>query len=105
MPLNIMLDFPYTSMAICSSRACLEAQPAFAKLWFADPNDSSVTWRVDWTYLRVLRMSQNTWYILADSCDGSQIARLSKLEGARTQPKATPNGYYLIPFFIEAKLK
>ena len=105
MLLNVRLDFPYTSMGVCSSRDCLEAQPAFAKLWFADPTNSSVTWRVDWTYLRVLRMSQDTWYILADSCDGGQIAGLSKLEGSRTRPKTVFNGYYLIPFFIEAKLK
>ncbi|MBI4443307.1 MAG: hypothetical protein HY649_08035 [Acidobacteria bacterium] len=103
--LNITLDFPYTSMEVCRSRACLEAQPAFAKLWFADPTNTSVTWRVDWTYLRVLRMSSDTWYILADSCDGGQIAGLSKLEGNRTRPRAVLNGYYLIPFFIEAKLK
>lgn len=100
--LNVSLDFPYTSMAICSSAACPEAQPAFAKFWFADPSDPSVTWRIDWAYLRVLRLSQTTWYIIADACDGSQIAGLSKLIGKRTQPKTVFNGYYKIPFFFAA---
>lgn len=103
--LNVFLSFPYTSMAVCSSKACPEAQPAFAKFWFTDPNDSSVTWRVDWQYLRVLRMSDTTWYIVADACDGSQIAGLSKLQGARTRPKEVFNGSYKIPFFLTATLK
>jgi len=100
--LNVTLDFPYTSMEVCSSRACPEAQPAFAKFWFNDPSASDVTWRVDWVYLRVLRMTTDTWYILADSCDGSQIAGLSKLTGNRTKPKAVFNGYYKVPFFQAA---
>ncbi len=100
--LNVFLDFPFTSMSVCSSTTCPEAQPAFAKLWFTDPNDSSVTWRVDWSYLRVLRMSSNTWYFVGDECDGSQVAGLSKLTGNRTRPKTVFNGYYLIPFFYAA---
>lgn len=103
--LDIFLDFPYTSMAVCSSTACPEAQPAFAKFWFTDPSNSSVTWRIDWSYLRVLRMSSNTWYVVADECDGSQVAGLSQLVGNRTQPKTVFNGYYEIPFFIAIKLK
>ena len=103
--LNIFLHGGYDGMEICSSQACPEAEIAVAKLWFSDPANSSVTWRVDWTYLRILRMSPDTWYILADSCDGGQIAGLSKLEGNRSRPKTVFNGYYLIPFFIEAKLK
>ncbi len=99
---EVFLDFAYTSMAVCSSAACPEAQPAFAKFWFTDPNDSSVTWRIDWSHLRVLRMSANTWYFIGDDCDGSQVAGLSKLSGSRTQPKAVLNGYYLIPFFLSA---
>jgi hypothetical protein len=105
MLLNVMLGSPFTSMLPCTSRACPEAKAAFAKLWFTVPNDPSTTWRVDWLYLRVLRMSQNTWYFLADSCDGSKIAGLTKLIGARTKPKEIGNGHYWIPFFIEAKLK
>ena len=103
--LNVFLSFPYTSMAVCSTKACPEAQPAFAKFWFTDPSDASVTWRVDWKYLRVLRMSTTTWYIIADGCDGSQIAGLSKLQGARTRPKEVFNGSYKIPFFLTATLK
>ncbi len=99
---EVFLDFAYTSMAVCSSTACPEAQPAFAKFWFTDPNDSSVTWRIDWSHLRVLRMSSNTWYFIGDDCDGSQVAGLSKLSGSRTQPKAVLNGYYEIPFFLSA---
>ena len=105
MLLNVMLGSPFTSMLTCTTRACPEAKPAFAKLWFTDPSDSSVTWRVDWTYLRVLRMSSDTWYILADSCDGSKVAGLSKLIGNRTKPKEIGNGHYLIPFFIQATKK
>ncbi len=101
--LSIFLDFPYTSMAVCSSTACPEAQPAFAKFWFKD--SSGNTWRVDWTYLRVLRMTNSTWYIIGDACDGSQVAGLSQLIGNRTQPKTVFNGYYEIPFFIAANLK
>ena len=100
--LEVFLDFAYTSMAVCSSTTCPEAQPAFVKFWFADPTNSSVTWRIDWAHVRVLRLSQTTWYILADACDGSQVAGLSKLSGSRTQPKAVLNGYYKIPFFVSA---
>ena len=103
--LNIMLSFPYTSMQVCTSAACPEAQPAFAKLWFTDPSDSSVTWRIDWKYLRILRMSQNTWYVVADACDGTQIAGLSKLQGSRTRPKEVFNGTYKIPFFLAGTKK
>lgn len=102
--LNVFLDFPFTSMAECTSTTCPEAQPAFAKFWFTDPGDPSVTWRIDWQYLRVLRMSSDTWYLIADSCD-SWIAGLSKLEGSRTRPKTVFNGFYLIPFFISGKLQ
>lgn len=103
--LNVFLDFPYTSMAVCTSTTCPEAQPAFAKFWFTDPTDPSVTWRIDWQFLRVLRMSQTTWYLIADECDGSQVAGLSKLVGNRTRPKTVFNGFYLIPFFISGKLQ
>ena len=100
--LDVYLNFPFSDMAVCSSTACLEGEPAFAKFWFADPSNSDVTWRVDWNYLRVLRVSQSTWYIIADQCDGTQVAGLSKLTGKRTRPKAVFNGYYTIPFFQAA---
>jgi hypothetical protein len=100
--LEVFMDFAYTSMAVCSSTTCPEAQPAFVKFWFADPTDSSVTWRIDWAHVRVLRLSSTTWYIIADACDGSQVAGLSKLSGSRTLPKAVLNGYYKIPFFVSA---
>lgn len=103
--LNIFLDFPYLSMGVCSSTTCPEAQPAFAKFWFTDPDDSSVTWRIDWTFLRVLRMSETTWYVIADACDGTQVAGLSKLIGKRTRPKTVFNGFYKIPFFLAVELK
>lgn len=98
--LNVFLDFPFTDMEVCTSTACPEAQPAFAKFWFTDPADSQVTWRVDWYYLRVLRMSADAWYVIADACDGTQIAGFSKLEGNRGRPKTVFNGYYKIPFFL-----
>lgn len=100
--LNVYLNVPYTSMAVCTSTACPEAEPAFAKLWFNDPSDSSVQWRIDWAYLRVLRLSANAWYVIADACDGGQIAGLSRLQGTRTRPKTVFNGYYKIPFFLTA---
>lgn len=103
--LNVTLSSPYTSMAVCSSVACPEAQTGFGKFWFTDPNDSSVTWRVDWRFLRILRMSASTWYVVADACDGTQIAGLSKLTGSRTNPKVTFNGSYKIPFFLAAVTK
>ena len=105
MLLNVFLNFSYTTMGICSSAACQEAEPAFAKVWFSDPADASTTWRVDWAFLRVLRMSLDTCYVIADSCDGTQIAGLSKLVGNRTRPKTVFNGYYKIPFFFSVKLK
>ncbi len=101
--LSVFLDFPYTSMAVCSSTACPEAQPAYAKFWFTD--SSGNTWRIDWSYLRVLRVSSSTWYIVGDSCDGTQVAGLSELVGSRTQPKTVFNGYYEIPFYIATHLK
>lgn len=100
--LDVYLNSPFTDMDVCTSTACLEAEPAFAKLWFDDPSNPDVTWRVDWSYLRVLRISESAWYVLADQCDGTQVAGLSKLTGKRTKPKAVFNGYYLIPFFTAA---
>jgi len=90
-----------TQMGICSSRACLEAREYPAKFWFADA--AGVTWRVDWRHMRVLRVAADTWYFIADSCDGSQVAGLSKLEGSRTRPRETNQGHYLVPFFISVK--
>jgi len=90
-----------TQMGVCSSRACLEAREYPAKFWFVD--GAGITWRVDWRHMRVLRVSADTWYLVADSCDGSQVAGLSKLEGSRTRPRETNQGYYLAPFFISVK--
>ncbi len=108
---NLSLTSPYTSMAVCSSTTCPEAQPGFAKIWFADPVDPSVEWRIDYAFIRVLRMSgipgtaTGTWYVIADGCDGTQIAGLSKLIGNRTRPKVVFNGWYLIPFLATATPK
>ncbi len=99
---SVFLNTPYTSMSVCSSTTCPEAEPAFAKLWFTDPTNSQVTWRVDWSYLRVLRISTNTWYVLADSCDGTQIAGLYRLQNQRNKVTTSFQGYYLIPFFLSA---
>ncbi len=99
---SIFLNSPYTSMSVCSSTTCPEAEPAFAKLWFTDPTNSQVTWRVDWTYLRVLRMSASTWYVIADACDGSQIAGLYRLQNQRNKVTTSFQGSYLIPFFLSA---
>lgn len=100
MIMNVFLSFPYTQMSVCNSAICPEAQEVFAKLWFLDPTDASVTWRVDWVSLRMLRMSENTWYLIAGICDGTEVAGLSKLTGSRTRPKTIFNGYFKTPFFI-----
>ena len=96
--LNIFLHGGYDGMVICSSEGCPEAEIAVAKLWFDEP--AGTNWRVDWTYIRVLRVSQTKWYFIADACDGTQIAGLSKLVGERTRPKTVLNGFYKIPFLI-----
>ena len=89
------------TMAVCSTRACFEAREYPAKFWFAD--GAGVTWRVDWRHMRVLRVATDTWYFIADACDGSQVAGLSKLEGSRTRPRETNQGYFLVPFLISVK--
>jgi hypothetical protein len=96
---------PLTSMELCSSTACPEALQIATKFWFNDPRFADVMWRVDWRAIRVLRMSQTVWYFIADACGGSQLAGLSRLEGNRTRPRETLNGYYLIPMFFAAELK
>lgn len=98
---EVFLEFPYTSLGVCSSRACPEAGNAYAKLWFKD--SSGRTWRLDWNFLRVLRMSSDAWYFVADECDGSQVAGLSRLDSSqRKQPRTVFNGYYKVPFFLTA---
>ena len=87
-----------TGMGVCTSRACTEAREYPAKFWWVD--GAGVTWRLDWRHMRVLRVATNTWYFLANDCDGSQVAGLSKLEGSRTRPRETNQGYFLVPFFI-----
>lgn len=111
--LNIFLEFNYEDMGVCDanngpspsnasytgSRACLEAGNAFAKLWFTTP--AGETWRLDWNFLRVLRMDNDTWYFIGGACDGSQVVGLSALEPSkRKQPKTVFSGYYKIPFFF-----
>jgi len=99
--ISVFLDNPFPSMAICSSLACPEAQSGFAKLWFDDPNgDPLLTWRVDWSFVRVLRMSSNTWYVLADGCDGARVAHLYRLHNDRHRQSVSYQGSYLIPFFL-----
>ena len=99
--ISVFLDNPFPSMAVCGSLACPEAQSGFAKLWFDDPNgDRLLTWRVDWPFVRVLRMSSNTWYVLADGCDGAQVAMLYRLHNDRHRQSVSLQGYYLIPFFL-----
>ncbi len=102
MLVSVFLNTPYTSLSKCSSAACPEAEPAFAKLWFNDPANSQVTWRVDWSYLRVLRMSDNTWYVIADGCDGGQVAGLYRLQNQRNKVSTSFQGRYLMPFFLSA---
>jgi len=106
--LNVFLESDYTQMDVCDTanggqfgRACFEAGNAFAKFWFTDP--AGTTWRIDWNFLRVLRMNANTWYFIADECDGSQVAGLSHLEPSRRKnPKTVFDGFFKIPFFFSA---
>jgi len=99
--ISVFLDNPFPSMAVCSSLACPEAQSGFAKLWFDDPNgDPLLTWRVDWPFVRVLRMSSNTWYVLGDGCDGSRVAMLYRLHNDKHRQSVSYQGSYLIPFFL-----
>lgn len=94
--LSVFLTNPYTTMAMCSTADCREAQTGTARFWFNDASGNQ--WRVDWGFVRVLRISTNTWYMLADGCDGSQVATLYKLQGK----KNSRQGQYLMPFFVSA---
>lgn len=97
MMLSFSVDEPFTGMGICSSADCPESQPAFARLRFDDPGgDQTVAWRVNWSYVRVLRMSESTWYVVADSCDGSQVASLYKLHKNSWRLQ----GWFLMPHFV-----
>jgi len=90
----------FTSMGVCSSRACPEATRVQAKFWFDDPVAADVQWRVTWTSVRVLRVAASTWHVVADACDGTIIGGLSKLTGNRTKPRESNQGQYLVPFFM-----
>ena len=94
-----------TSMAVCSSKDCPESRHIQAKLWFDDPNAADVEWRVDWAFIRVLRVSTGVWYFLADQCDGSQVAGLSQLIGNRTKPREVNSGTFLMPLFIGVTIR
>lgn len=94
-----------TSMQVCSSKDCPESRNIRAKFWFEDPSASDVMWRVDWQFIRVLRISSSTWYFIADACDGSQVAGLSELTGNRTRPREVNSGTYLVPLFISVMLR
>lgn len=94
--LSVFLTTSYTSMGICSSTDCPEAETGTARFWFNDASGNQ--WRVDWGFVRVLRISTNTWYVLADGCDGSQVATLYRLQGK----KNSRQGQYLMPFFASA---
>ena len=101
MHVTFFLDIPYTDMAVCSSKACPEALAAWARLWFPDPmGDPLLEYRVDWGFLRILRMNATTWYVLADGCDGTQLAHLYRLHNQQKKPSIRFQGSYLIPFFV-----
>ena len=92
-----------TSMEVCSTTDCPEWRAIKATFWFDETDD--IQWRVDWAFTRVLRVSTNTWYIIADACGGSQVAGLSELQGNRTKPREVNSGYFLMPLFISVTLK
>lgn len=95
----------FTTMGVCSSRACPEAKRVQAKFWFDDPAAADVQWRITWTSVRVLRVTTTTWHVLADACDGTIIGGLSKLTGNRTKPRESNQGQYLVPFFMVLEKK
>ncbi len=98
--LSVFLAVPYTSMALCSSTDCPESESGTARFWFNDPNGTkNLQWRVDWGFVRVLRIASNTWYVLADGCDGSQVATLYSLASNRKNVSTSRKGQYLMPFF------
>jgi len=92
-----------TSMEVCSSTDCPEWRAIKGTFWFDETPD--IQWRVDWAFVRVLRVSTNSWYIIADACGGSQVAGLSELQGNRTKPREVNSGYFLMPLFIGITLK
>lgn len=108
--LNVFLESDYTQMEVCDTtvsadnrfgRACRQAGNAFAVFWFSDPQGTN--WRLDWNFLRVLRMDNDTWYFIASECDGSQVAGLSHLDSSsRKRPKTVFDGFFRIPFFFSA---
>jgi hypothetical protein len=93
-----------TAMGVCSSNSCPESRVLQANLWWDDPKDSSVQWRVHWAGVRVLRMSNQTWYFLADTCGGNWLGGLSQLIGNRTKPREVNSGTFYLPLFIKATL-
>lgn len=99
--LSIFLSTPFTNMAVCSTTACPESEPGTARFWFDDPNGTAnLQWRIDWSFVRVLRISTNTWYVVADGCDGSQVATLYKLANNRKTTTISRQGSYLMPFLV-----
>ena len=95
---SVFLTSPYTSMAVCSTTDCVESEVGTVRFWFTDA--SGTQWRLDWGSVRVLRISSSTWYVLADGCDGSQVATLykSKNKGG----SLSRLGQYVMPFFVSA---
>src|SRR5262249_18981072 len=94
-----------TGMNVCTSTACPESRVLAAHLWWDDRTDASMQGRVDWGGVRVLRVTQQTWYFIASACGGTQVAGLSELIGNRTKPREVNKGYYLMPLFIKATMK
>ncbi len=96
--ISLNSNAPLTSMTPCQSVACFEAQEGHANLWFDDPVTPLLSWKVSWGRMRVLRMSLNTWYFIADACDGTSTAALYRTENRRSPFW----GWYIMPFFITA---
>ena len=97
--LSIFLTTPFNGMAICSTTDCPESETGTARFWFDDPTVRNLQWRVDWGFVRVLRVSANTWYVLADACDGSQVATLYRLNNNKKNVTVSRQGQYMMPFF------
>jgi hypothetical protein len=99
--LSVFISTPFPNMAVCSSITCPEGESGVVRLWFDDPNHTAnLSWRLEWNYVRVLRMSANTWYVVGSGCDGSQVATLYRLSNNHKNVTTSRQGSYKMPFLI-----
>ncbi len=96
---SVFAPVSLTSMAVCSSTACPEAEIAYMNLWFDDWTTPLLSWKVAWGRVRVLRMTSTLWYVVADMCDGTSTAAVYRTENQRGG-KTSFRGYWIMPTLI-----